>query len=101
MKGLIVNADDFGWDVDTVASTINLFEARAISSATIMVGRLATESAIEYAVRSQNRFSIGLHFNIVDGLIPATGNARNSLTGEDGTFRVSNSQRIRAIMGML
>lgn len=49
MKKLIVNADDFGFDDETVDWTIKGFEAGKITSATMMAGMPATERVVEYA----------------------------------------------------
>jgi len=65
MRRLIVNADDFGLDDETVAATIECFEAGAISSATIMAGMPGTEKAIAYA-KTHPMFSFGVHFCLVD-----------------------------------
>ena len=65
MKKLIVNADDFGLDDETVDWTIKGFETGKISSATIMAGMPATKRAVEYA-RSHPQFSFGAHLCLVD-----------------------------------
>ena len=49
MKKLIVNADDFGFDDETVDWTIRGFEQGKITSATVMAGMPATERAVAYA----------------------------------------------------
>ena len=49
MKRLIVNADDFGFDDETVDWTIKGFELGKITSATVMAGMPATERVVEYA----------------------------------------------------
>lgn len=49
MKKLIVNADDFGLDDETVDWTIKGFEAGKITSATVMAGMPATGRVVEYA----------------------------------------------------
>lgn len=65
MKKLIVNADDFGLDDETVDWTIKGFECGKITSATIMAGMSATERAVEYA-KSHPQFSFGVHLYLVD-----------------------------------
>ena len=65
MKKLIVNADDFGLDDETVDWTIKGFEAGKISSATIMAGMPATARAVEYA-KVHPQFSFGVHLCLVD-----------------------------------
>lgn len=65
MKKLIVNADDFGLDGETVDWTIKGFESGKISSATIMAGAPGTECAVDYA-KSHPQFSFGVHLCLVD-----------------------------------
>lgn len=100
MNKLIINADDFGWDDDTLECTINLIERKWITSATIMTGRPATSKALEYAKRTSNRVSFGLHFNIVDGQ-HSLSRVPNSLVDQEGLFRSSDRQRLAALFGVL
>lgn len=65
MKRLIVNADDFGFDDETVDWTIKGFELGKITSATVMAGMTATARAVEYA-KSHPQFSFGVHLCLVD-----------------------------------
>ncbi len=65
MKKLIINADDFGLDDETVDWTIKGFEAGKITSATIMAGMPATKRAVEYA-KAHPQFSFGVHLCLVD-----------------------------------
>ena len=65
MKKLIVNADDFGLDDETVDWTIKGFELGKISSATIMAGMPATKRAVDYAM-GHPQFSFGVHLCLVD-----------------------------------
>lgn len=65
MKTLIINADDFGLDDETVDWTIKGFETGKITSATIMAGMPATERAVEYA-KAHPQFSFGVHLCLVD-----------------------------------
>lgn len=65
MKKLIVNADDFGQDEDTLTRTIEGFELGKISSATIMAGMPETARAVEYA-KAHPQFSFGVHLCLVD-----------------------------------
>lgn len=62
---LIINADDFGLDDETVDCTIRGFEAKKLTSATIMAGMPATERAVEYA-KAHPQFSFGVHLYLVD-----------------------------------
>lgn len=65
MPRLIVNADDFGLDDETVDWTVKCFEAGKITSATIMAGMPATERAVAYA-KGHPQFSFGVHLCLVD-----------------------------------
>jgi len=64
---IVVNADDFGFDDDTVAATIECFERGAITSATIMPRMPATERAIQYA-RTHPDLAFGVHLTFSGGL---------------------------------
>ena len=57
---IVLNADDFGYDADTLRATIDCFEHGALTSATIMANMPETPAAIEYA-RSHPQFSFGVH----------------------------------------
>ncbi|GAA0829389.1 MAG: hypothetical protein CL858_04380 [Cupriavidus sp.] len=100
MRSLIINADDFGLDYETCATTIDCFEAGLLTSATIMVGCEASKQAYDYARQNRKRFSFGLHFNIVDGFEPLAGKD-TSLCDEPGAFRESDAQRYAAMAGLL
>jgi predicted glycoside hydrolase/deacetylase ChbG (UPF0249 family) len=96
IKRLIVNADDFGWDDDTLETTIELIERGLVTSATIMTGRPASSRALDYAKRAGKFVSFGLHFNIVDGHL-ALNSTRNSLVDNQGCFWPSHRQRVAAL----
>lgn len=100
MRSLIINADDFGLDAETFATTVDCFEAGLLTSATIMVGCEASKPAYDYARQHRKRFSFGLHFNIVDGFEPLAG-SDTSLCDAPGAFRESDAQRYAAMVGML
>lgn len=65
MKGIIVNADDFGLDAHTVEWTIRGFECGALTSATIMAGMPGTDEACRWA-KAHPEFSFGVHLCLVD-----------------------------------
>ena len=65
MKNLIINADDFGLDEETVEWTIKGFELGKLTSATIMAGMPETARAVEYA-KAHPQFSFGVHLYLVD-----------------------------------
>ena len=61
---LILNADDFGACEDTVRATIGCFAEGALTSATIMVGKPATEAALTFA-RANPQHGFGVHLRLV------------------------------------
>jgi len=65
MTKLIVNADDFGLDDETVDWTVQGFEAGKLTSATVMAGMPGTERAVAFAKRHP-AFSFGAHLYLVD-----------------------------------
>ena len=95
---VILHADDFGFDKDTVQATIECFENGSLTSATIMPTCIAADLALEYAKRHPE-FSFGVHQTYVDGLNPAC-DAKEipTLTDEDGLFLESNIVRKKAIL---
>ena len=100
---IIVNADDFGYDPDTVEATIECFKAGALTSATIMPKMPATGSALDFA-RKNPQHAYGVHLTFVRDtvecpvadprLIPALVNA-------DGAFLPSHQLRLMALSGRL
>jgi predicted glycoside hydrolase/deacetylase ChbG (UPF0249 family) len=93
---VVVNADDFGSSADTVRATIECFEARAVTSATIMPGMPATDEALAYA-RSRPDLSFGVHLTLTgDGAerplaeVPA-------LMRPDGALLPTRAMRLRAL----
>ena len=79
---LILNADDFGYDDDTVEATIECFRASALTSATIMLGMPATPGALEFA-RENPELDFGVHlvFTGDTGLGAARRRRARSLAG--------------------
>lgn len=61
---LIVNADDFGWNVEATDRTIEAFRAGQISSATAMVHMADSERAATLALEAG--LPVGLHFNLTN-----------------------------------
>ena len=97
---VIINADDFGFDSDTVRATIESFEGGVLTSASIMANMPATEEAIRFA-RVHPEFSFGVHLTyarttnespIEDISIIET------LVGRDGGFMSPNQVRIAALL---
>lgn len=100
MRSLIINADDFGYDEDTVKATISCFEGGLLTSATILAGCTASRLAYDYARQHRKQLSFGLHFNIVEGRLAAQA-GKSSLCGGDGMLRPCKAQRVRAMAGLL
>jgi predicted glycoside hydrolase/deacetylase ChbG (UPF0249 family) len=103
VQEIIVNADDFGYDQDSVLATIECFRAGALTSATIMPKMPATELAIGFA-RANPQHAYGVHLTFVRGtlespladprLIPA-------LLDGDGNFLPSHQLRLKALAGRI
>lgn len=90
---VILHADDFGYDKDTLKATIDCFDKGALTSCTIMVNCEASEEALEFA-RQHPEFSFGVHLTYVDNLKPvASIKDIPSLVGADGKFLPSNQVR--------
>lgn len=100
---IIVNADDFGYDQDTVEATIECFQSGALTSATIMPKMPATHLALDFASKHPQH-AYGVHLTFVRDtvecpvadprLIPALVNA-------DGAFYPSHQLRLMALAGRL
>jgi predicted glycoside hydrolase/deacetylase ChbG (UPF0249 family) len=96
---VIVNADDFGYDDDTVAATISAFEEGLLTSATIMTNMPASEAAIAWA-KEHPEFSFGVHLVWVgDGIERPLSPVDEipSLVRPDGTFGPSTPARLRGM----
>ena len=97
---IVLNADDFGASEETVRATIECFEQRALTSATIMPGMPATEAAVAYA-RSRPDLSFGAHLSFVaNGLerLLADAAALGGLVDDDGRFLPTGEARRRALL---
>ncbi len=100
---LILNADDFGYDADTAEATVECFRARALTSATIMLGMPATEQALEFA-RGHPELDFGVHLVFTGdfGQRPLAGAERvPSLVDADGRFLPVRTARAKALAGRL
>ena len=93
---VILHADDFGYDKDTVQATIELLECGALTSATIMATMPAADEAISYAAKHPE-YSFGVHLTYVDGLAPALKKTGSTLLDSNGVFYPSNDVRKKAI----
>ena len=100
---IIVNADDFGYDADSVLATIECFEAGALTSATIMPKMPATPSAIRFA-RENPQHAYGVHLTFVRDTVEspvADPRLIPALIGKDGEFFPSHRLRFKALFGKL
>lgn len=90
---VILHADDFGYNLDTLNATINCFERGALSRASIMVNCKAADQAFEYA-RQHPEFSFGVHLTYGDSLKPVMPVDRiDTLVDENGHFRKTEQVR--------
>jgi hypothetical protein len=100
---IVLNADDFGLDADTVRATIACFEAGQLTSASLMPGMPAFDEAVSFA-RAHPEFSYGVHLTFVGG-----GDERSSappaeipaLVDADGRFPATNPVRAKALLRRL
>lgn len=95
---VILHADDFGYDKDTLEATIRCFEEHALTSCSVMVNCEASEDAFEYA-RNHPEISYGVHLTYVDRLKPVLPACEiPSLVDKDGRFLSSNFLRKSAML---
>lgn len=95
---VILHADDFGYDKDTLDATIDCFERGVLTSCTVMVNCESSEEAFAYA-RKHPEFSFGVHLTYVDGLKPVLlANKIPTLVDEKGLFLPSNVVRKLAML---
>lgn len=100
---VIINADDFGHDSDTVESTIECFRRGMLTSATIMPNMPATMEAVTFA-RKHPRCSFGVHLTYTCHTVERPlCNPRSlpSLTTRSGTFLSPNTMRVASLCGRL
>jgi predicted glycoside hydrolase/deacetylase ChbG (UPF0249 family) len=71
MKRLIVNADDFGRTPGTNSGTLEAHRNGIVTSVTAMVMEPAAEEGIREALATAPQLSIGLHFALTGGGLPA------------------------------
>jgi predicted glycoside hydrolase/deacetylase ChbG (UPF0249 family) len=100
---IVVNADDFGASTETVAATIESFEAGSLTSATIMPTMPAAEQALAFA-RGRPDWSFGVHLTFVgngDERCAADPAAVRALVDEAGRFPAATPVRLRALLRRL
>jgi predicted glycoside hydrolase/deacetylase ChbG (UPF0249 family) len=72
VKRLIVNADDFGRTSGVNAGVLEAHLSGIVTSATVMVLESAAEEGVSEALRRAPRLSLGLHFVLTGGGLPAS-----------------------------
>lgn len=87
MKRLIVNADDFGRTPGVNAGIVEAHLLGIVTSATLMVLEPAAEEGGADARRLAPRLSLGLHFALTGGGLPASAPGRIRSLLVDGRFR--------------
>lgn len=100
---VIVNADDFGMDDDTVSATVALLESGVVTSATIMPNMPSTEVALRHAASLPSAsFGVHLVFAGSGAERPVSPEHRvASLIDPEGRFASPTTQRLRALAGRL
>ena len=100
---IVVNADDFGASVETVAATIECFERGALTSATIMPTMPAADEALAYA-RDRPDKSFGVHLTFVGKGEERCAAAPGDIPGlvdDGGRFPPATPVRLRALLRRL
>lgn len=103
LKKIIINADDFGHDADSVMATVECFRAGALTSATIMPKMPATALAIEFA-RKNPQHAYGVHLTFVRDTVEspmADPHLIPDLLDKDGEFLPSHQLRLMALSGSI
>jgi hopanoid biosynthesis associated protein HpnK len=94
MKGLIVNADDFGLTPGVNRAIIEAHTQGIVTSTTLMANMPAFAEAVELA-RAQPRLGVGLHFNITQGRPVAAPSKVPSLLNAAGEFLGTSTKLAR------
>jgi predicted glycoside hydrolase/deacetylase ChbG (UPF0249 family) len=98
MRGLIVNADDFGLTPGINRAIVELYREGVVSSTTLMATAPAVEDAMELAL-AHPALGVGCHLNFVEGVPAAHPEAIPTLLGADGkTFRPSMVDFAQAVL---
>jgi predicted glycoside hydrolase/deacetylase ChbG (UPF0249 family) len=84
---VIVNADDYGWNINSIEATRKCFSEGVVTNTTAMVTMPCFEEALELAKKDGFADRIGLHVNLSAGT-PLTDGIRRSLIfcDKDGNF---------------
>lgn len=101
VRRIIMSADDFGFDEDTVDATIAAFEAGVIRNTSIMANMPATKLAADYAAENPQH-SYGVHLTFTRDTVeePVLDSSEvPALVGNDGMFLPGRDAQIRALTG--
>lgn len=85
MKGMIVNADDFGFTRGVNAGVIRCFRDGIVTSATIMANGAAFDDAVDWAKKNP-RLGVGCHVVLVDGVSVEGASSIPSLADSEGNL---------------
>src|SRR5260370_42326931 len=85
MKGVSVNADDFGWSEGVNRGIVEAYRSGIVTSTTVLANGAAFDGAMRLA-RQERRLGVGVHLNLSDGapLLPRW--EVPSLVNEQGQF---------------
>ncbi|PZX56715.1 carbohydrate deacetylase [Algoriphagus chordae] len=83
-KTLIINADDFGYDLEATAGILELLSEQKISSTTIMANLVNQADLL--SVQKIPAIGTGLHLNLISGKPLSSPADIPSLVGQDGNF---------------
>ena len=98
---ILLTADDFGFDDDTVSATIECLESGSVTNASFMANMPATARAGAYAVANP-QYCYGVHLTLTRDSVesPVLGpDAVPGLVDDDGLFLTGRDAQLRAIRG--
>ncbi len=95
---LIINADDFGWDLETNQGILMLCQAQKIRGVSIMAN-FAEEEWVQKLLPFQNTVRLGLHVVLNEGMPLLPPREIPSLVDVEGKFYASNALWKRYLMG--
>lgn len=98
-KKLIINADDFGYDVDATAAILELLREQKISSTTIMAN-LARDKDLK-TLKNINGISTGIHVNLNAGRPLCRRDEVPTLIDERGKLWESSKLLTRFLLGRI
>src|SRR5260370_39541589 len=87
MKGVSVNADDFGWSEGVNRGIVEAYRSGIVTSTTVLANGAAFDGAAQLA-RQERRLGVGVHLNLRDGAplrprwgVPNLANEEGQLSG--------------------